>query len=135
MNTAELIQRVKFVVDSNGDRTAAQLDSKSWDGLIALLESLEEVAPSQFPIVGEARMERIEVDIDEDLHNLSEHILRLDGNVVLVMTKEGRPVAEIRPIVSGESPRRPIGLAAGEFTVPDDFDDPLPEEVLREFLA
>ena len=28
---------------------------------------------------------------------------------------------------------RPIGLAAGEFTVPDDFDDPLPEEILRLF--
>jgi hypothetical protein len=30
-------------------------------------------------------------------------------------------------------PLRPIGLCAGEFTVPDDFDDPLPEEILRDF--
>ena len=28
---------------------------------------------------------------------------------------------------------RPIGLAAGEFSIPDDFDDPLPEEVIRDF--
>lgn len=28
---------------------------------------------------------------------------------------------------------RPFGLAKGEFVVPDDFDDPLPEEVLRDF--
>lgn len=28
---------------------------------------------------------------------------------------------------------RPFGLCAGEFTVPDDFDDPLPEEILKEF--
>lgn len=28
---------------------------------------------------------------------------------------------------------RPIGLAAGEFVVPDDFDDPLPEEFMRYF--
>ena len=25
---------------------------------------------------------------------------------------------------------RPIGLAAGQFTVPDDFDTPLPEDVI-----
>lgn len=31
------------------------------------------------------------------------------------------------------STRRPFGLAAGEFVVPDDFDDPLPDEVLEEF--
>jgi hypothetical protein len=28
---------------------------------------------------------------------------------------------------------RPFGLAAGEFVVPDDFDEPLPEDVLRDF--
>ena len=28
---------------------------------------------------------------------------------------------------------RPIGLAKGEFIVPDDFDEPLPDEVLAEF--
>jgi len=28
---------------------------------------------------------------------------------------------------------RPIGLAKGHFTVPDDFNAPLPEEVLRTF--
>ncbi|MGK7961428.1 prevent-host-death protein [Crocosphaera sp.] len=28
---------------------------------------------------------------------------------------------------------RPFGLCAGEFTVPDDFDDPLPEDILNAF--
>jgi hypothetical protein len=28
---------------------------------------------------------------------------------------------------------RPIGLAKGQFTVPDDFNAPLPEDVLRTF--
>ena len=31
------------------------------------------------------------------------------------------------------SKARPIGLAKGEFVVPDDFDEPLPEDVLAEF--
>lgn len=29
--------------------------------------------------------------------------------------------------------RRPYGLAKGEFSVPDDFDEPLPEDILRDF--
>ena len=29
--------------------------------------------------------------------------------------------------------RRPFGLCAGQFIVPDDFDAPLPEEILRLF--
>lgn len=28
---------------------------------------------------------------------------------------------------------RPIGLARGQFTVPDDFNAPLPEDVIRTF--
>ncbi len=28
---------------------------------------------------------------------------------------------------------RPFGLCAGEFVVPDDFDDPLPDEMMKAF--
>jgi hypothetical protein len=35
---------------------------------------------------------------------------------------------------SGHPPEiRPAGLCQGEFTVPEDFDAPLPESVLRDF--
>jgi antitoxin (DNA-binding transcriptional repressor) of toxin-antitoxin stability system len=50
----------------------------------------------------------------------------------LVVTERDRPVAEIHPIKTVRRPR-PFGLAAGSFVVPDDFDDPLPEDVLRDF--
>ncbi|MEG3438335.1 hypothetical protein V0288_14490 [Pannus brasiliensis CCIBt3594] len=36
-------------------------------------------------------------------------------------------------VKSTDKPLRPFGLCAGEFTVPDDFDEPLPEEILQEF--
>lgn len=43
------------------------------------------------------------------------------------------------PPVIGDDPAtrplRPIGLARGEFRVPDDFDDPLPDEILDAFEA
>ena len=45
----------------------------------------------------------------------------------------GRPVAELRPVPAVQPSPRPFGLAAGAFTVPDDFDALLPEEILREF--
>jgi antitoxin (DNA-binding transcriptional repressor) of toxin-antitoxin stability system len=55
----------------------------------------------------------------------------LEGET-LVLTDHDRPVAEIRPVEAVRKPR-PFGLAAGTFVVPDDFDDPLPEEILRDF--
>ncbi|HET7433984.1 MAG TPA: type II toxin-antitoxin system Phd/YefM family antitoxin [Thermoanaerobaculia bacterium] len=55
----------------------------------------------------------------------------LDGETVVVFEKD-QPVAEMRPIVR-RTGKRPIGLAKGDFVVPDDFNDPLPEDVLQLF--
>lgn len=41
-------------------------------------------------------------------------------------------VTEIRPLAETDK-LRPAGLAEGEFVVPDDFDDPLPDELLDAF--
>ena len=35
--------------------------------------------------------------------------------------------------INPDSKLRPFGLCKGEFTVPDDFDAPLPEDVLNAF--
>lgn len=48
-----------------------------------------------------------------------------------IIAKAGKPVARLAGI-HDKSPR-PLGSAKGDFTVPDDFDEPLPEEVLRDF--
>ena len=39
----------------------------------------------------------------------------------------------VLPRSSNGTLKRPIGLAEGEFIVPDDFDAPLPNEALAEF--
>lgn len=72
-----------------------------------------------------ATIEELENDTAEYLHRV------IDGETVVVYQGE-RPVAEIRPITETET-LRPVGLAAGEFVVPDDFDDPLPDELLDSF--
>ena len=57
-----------------------------------------------------------------------------EGEVVVV-TSDEMPVAEItRPNEAVPSKPLPVfGLCKGEFVVPDDFDDPLPEDILRDF--
>ena len=69
----------------------------------------------------------------EDLQrNPTEWIRRVQAGETLVLLQANRPIAEIKPIAPKASPR-PFGLCAGEFTVPDDFNDPLPDKILGEF--
>ncbi|MET0230426.1 MAG: type II toxin-antitoxin system prevent-host-death family antitoxin [Rhodanobacteraceae bacterium] len=53
-----------------------------------------------------------------------------DGEEV-VIAKAGRPVARLVPIRN--ITRRKLGVLAGRLIVPDDFDAPLPDEVLAAF--
>lgn len=43
-----------------------------------------------------------------------------------------KPISELR-FIPGSKNLRPFGLCSDEFTVPDDFDAPLPEDVLGAF--
>jgi antitoxin (DNA-binding transcriptional repressor) of toxin-antitoxin stability system len=58
---------------------------------------------------------------------------RVEAGEYLVVSRGGRAVAELRPLSPPVRGPRPFGLAAGSFTVPADFDDPLPDDVLRDF--
>jgi antitoxin (DNA-binding transcriptional repressor) of toxin-antitoxin stability system len=69
-----------------------------------------------------ATVEEIEEHPGTYLHRV------IEGETVVVF-RDDRAVAEIRPL-NANLELRPIGLAAGEFVVPDDFDDPLPEDLL-----
>jgi antitoxin (DNA-binding transcriptional repressor) of toxin-antitoxin stability system len=53
-----------------------------------------------------------------------EHLFVINGD---------RPVVELRPIAQRDGKVRPYGLAEGAFHVPDDFDAPLPDEMLEDF--
>lgn len=61
------------------------------------------------------------------------YLRKVEAGETVVVTQHDRPVAEIRPIQTSSPQPRPFGLCAGEFTVPEDFDAPLPEAVLRDF--
>jgi antitoxin (DNA-binding transcriptional repressor) of toxin-antitoxin stability system len=51
----------------------------------------------------------------------------------VTITRHNVPVAEIRAVSRPGDEPRPWGLARGTFTIPDDFDNPLPDEVLDAF--
>ena len=72
------------------------------------------------------------VSVEEIKSNPESVLHRVREGEILVITDRDQPVAEIRPIESVRRPR-PFGLAAGAFVVPDDFDEPLPKEILRSF--
>ena len=70
--------------------------------------------------------------IEEVEHGAAEYLHRvIDGETVIVYQGD-RAVAEIRPLSETDA-LRPAGLAEGELVVPDDFDDPLPDELLDAF--
>ena len=50
--------------------------------------------------------------------------------LLVVDESENRECSPVRPETK---PLRPYGLCAGEFTIPEDFDEPLPEEILGQF--
>jgi len=54
----------------------------------------------------------------------------IDGEIVINQLQE-----KLRQSLpnSKEKQARPIGLCEGEFVVPDDFNDPLPEEIIDLF--
>jgi antitoxin (DNA-binding transcriptional repressor) of toxin-antitoxin stability system len=73
------------------------------------------------------------ISIEEIQRDLRGYLRRVAAGETLVVLESNKPLAEIKPIVSSPHEPRPFGLCAGEFVVPDDFDAPLPSDVLDLF--
>lgn len=75
----------------------------------------------------------IRVNIADAKARFAEYIKRVEAGETIILSRRNQPVAELRPISRKERSPRPMGLCAGEFRVPADFDEPLPEDVLKDF--
>jgi antitoxin (DNA-binding transcriptional repressor) of toxin-antitoxin stability system len=75
----------------------------------------------------------IRVGVEEIKSDLSTYLRRVENGETLILVRSDRAVAELRPVTKATPSRRPFGLCAGEFVVPDAFDAPLPKEILAEF--
>lgn len=72
------------------------------------------------------------VNIHEAKTHFSKIVARVESGEEIIIARDGTPVARLLPIEPPSSKRVP-GRDRGLFKVPDDFDAPLPPEVLEEF--
>lgn len=76
----------------------------------------------------------LNVTIDEIQRDPLKYLRQVEAGITFIITQADQPIAELRPIISSNRKKlRPFGLCAGEFTVSDDFDAPLSEEILSAF--
>ncbi len=75
----------------------------------------------------------IRLNMHEAKTHLSRYVAQLREGDTIVLCRRNEPVAEIRPLPRARTSPRPIGLARGQFTVPDSFFEPLPDDIIESF--
>jgi prevent-host-death family protein len=70
--------------------------------------------------------------VTEAKAQFSKILRRVAAGEEIKITKRGVPVAGLVP-AEGQMGKRRLGFYEGKFTVPDDFDAPLPDELLDAF--
>jgi prevent-host-death family protein len=74
----------------------------------------------------------MQVNIHEAKTQLSRLLTRVEGGEEVIIAKAGKPVAKLVPISALPSRRLP-GTAKGKIMVHDNFDEPLPDSVMKAF--
>jgi prevent-host-death family protein len=76
------------------------------------------------------------VNIHEAKTHLAKLVDRAAAGEEIIIAKAGKPVAKLVPIGRDMTPRK-LGQmeGQGEFWMADDFDGPLPDELLRAFYG
>ena len=74
----------------------------------------------------------VEVNVHEAKTQLSRLLRRVEAGEEILIARRGRPIARLSPI---RPPRRErvLGRNRGAFDIPDDFNAPLPDDVLASF--
>lgn len=71
------------------------------------------------------------VNVHEAKTHLSRLLARVEAGEEIIIARAGKPLARLSPV--GDRPGRVLGLDEGLFEVPDDLDDPLPEDIQQQF--
>ncbi len=74
----------------------------------------------------------LEVNVHEAKTHLSRLLARVAAGEEIILARAGKPIARLVPY-RRPAEKRPLGLDRGLFEVPEDFDAPLPPEVLTSF--
>ncbi len=74
-----------------------------------------------------------QVNSEEMRQNFAVYLQRVRDGETLIVSEDGKPIAEIKPVRASEAAVRPYGLCREEFRVTNDFDAPLPAEIIDAF--
>ncbi len=74
----------------------------------------------------------ITVNIHAAKTQLSRLLEQVEEGEEIVIARAGKPIARIVPLVPSR-PKRKLGILEGQYTVADNIDDPLPDDLLEEF--
>ena len=72
------------------------------------------------------------VNVHEAKTRFSRLLRRVAAGEEITIANRGVPVARLVPVVA-EGTMRKLGLFRGQMTIPDDFDAPLPDDILDAF--
>jgi len=73
-----------------------------------------------------------QVNIHQAKTELSKLVERAEAGEEIVIARAGKPAAKLVPFTESRGHRR-LGLLDGKFQIPDDFNAPLPDSVIRAF--
>lgn len=79
-----------------------------------------------------ARTRVRQVNIHQAKTGLSKLVERVEAGDEIIIARAGKPAARLVPLTRARRHRR-LGLLDGKFQIPDDFNAPLPDSVLRAF--
>jgi prevent-host-death family protein len=76
----------------------------------------------------------MEINVHEAKTNFSKLLKRVEAGEEVTIARAGVPVARLVPVqITGA--KRKLGLYRGEIWMAEDFDAPLPEDILAGFLG
>jgi len=78
--------------------------------------------------------ENVEMNVHAAKTHFSRLLQRVEAGEEITIARAGVPVARLVPVEKKQSVR-PLGFARGEVWIADDFDAPLPDEVLKLFYG
>lgn len=75
----------------------------------------------------------MKINIHEAKTNFSKLIQKAEAGEEIIIARDGKPVAKLMGLGPVKALRQPGSAQSDAIFVADDFDSPLPEDILRDF--
>ena len=113
------------------------IEAKHWSNIgdKSAMDKLTRIATTRLNLVYRLSffMAMETVNIHQAKTNLSRLLARVELGEEIVISNRGLPVAKLVPFRTSLDRRSSLGQDRGKFVLPDDFNAPLPEDILLAF--